>query len=388
MTPATQKLIEALHDAERQCVLAVTGGGAEAAAMLLTVPGASRSVLEVVVPYHERSLVAFLGRVPEQFCSASTSQAMACRAEERARWLAPGVKVVGLGCTASLATDRPKRGDHRFHIAVRANGQGKTYSLTLAKGARTREEEEEVLDAVLLNALADAFGLAERLVVALRPGEEIEVERQDDSDVLAAFFRGELPTVCVAIDGRVRADAPAPPLVLPGSFNPVHQGHWGLAATATRLTGLPAVFELSVTNVDKPPLAEAEVRRRIGQFSWRAPVWLTRAPTFLEKATRFPGAVFVVGADTAVRLVAARYYQDSETRMTEALAQIRSRGCRFLVAGRADASGKFRTLDDLDLPAPYRDFFKDIPESEFHLDLSSTELRSQVIRKGPALSNP
>src|SRR5262245_50258045 len=133
MTPAIRQLIESLHSAGRQCVLAVTGGGSEAAALLLTVPGASRNVLEVVVPYHEHALIDFLGHVPEQFCSADASRDMAVRAYERARWLAPRQPVVGLGCTASLATDRPKRGDHRFHIAVQTGSLTITYSLTLTK---------------------------------------------------------------------------------------------------------------------------------------------------------------------------------------------------------------------------------------------------------------
>src|SRR5262245_56934703 len=65
MLPAVRQLIETLYHAGRQCVLAVAGGGVEAAAQLLTVPGGSRSVLEVIVPYHERALIDFLGHAPE-----------------------------------------------------------------------------------------------------------------------------------------------------------------------------------------------------------------------------------------------------------------------------------------------------------------------------------
>ncbi|HXG11950.1 MAG TPA: hypothetical protein VNK04_19495 [Gemmataceae bacterium] len=378
MDAATRQLITALHDAGRLCVLAVTGGGAKAAAALLTVPGASRSILEVVVPYHERALVDFLGYTPEQFCSADASRAMAVRAYERGRQLAPGRPVIGLGCTASLATDRPKRGEHRFHVAVHIGTETTTCSLILTKGARTREAEEAVLDAVLLNLLAEACAVPHRLEPPLLPGEALQIDRRPAADPLSAFLRGELPTVCVEADGRCRSDAPAPALLLPGSFNPVHQGHWELAAVAARRTGRPAAFELSVTNVDKPLLPDEEVRRRIGQFVWRAPLWLTRAPTFVEKAALFPGVVFVVGADTAVRVVAPRYYHDSKERLAEALNKIRAQGCRFLVAGRADASGRFVTLEDLDLPGPFRDLFEGIPESEFHLDLSSTQLRQQA----------
>jgi nicotinamide mononucleotide (NMN) deamidase PncC len=372
------RLIEALHHAGRPGVLAVTGGGAAAAGRLLTVPGASRSILEVIVPYHEQALSDFLGHRPEQFCSAETTRAMAVRAWERAQWLAPAQAVIGLGCTASLATDRPKRGDHRFHVAVHTGTQTTTYSLTLSKGARDRQGEEAVLDAVLLNALAEACGLEQRLDVPLLPGEAVQTERQPAPDPLAAFLRGEVPTVCVEVDGWVRADAPRPALLLPGSFNPLHRGHRELAAVAERRTGRATAFELSVTNVDKPPLPAEEVRRRVAQFTWYAPLWLTRAPMFAEKARLFPGTAFVIGADTAVRLVAPRYYQDSPLLMAAALKQIREQGCRFLVAGRCDAAGRFVTLADLPMPAEFRDLFEGIPEAEFHLDLSSTQLREQV----------
>jgi hypothetical protein len=82
-----------------------------------------------------------------------------------------------------------------------------------------------------------------------------------------------------------------------------------------------------------------------------------------------------VGADTAARLVAPRYYQGSEARLAEAFAHFRQAGCRFLVAGRADAAGCFLGMDGLGLPAAHRDLFVGIPEAEFRVDLSSTRLR-------------
>lgn len=376
MDAATRHLIEAIHRAPYQCVLAVTGGGAGAVAELLSVPGGSRTILEAAVPYHEQALIDCLGHRPEHFCSAPVGRDLARRAYERAGWLVSGKTVVGLGCTASLATDRPKHGDHRFYISVRSAEGTRDYSLILTKGARDREAEEAVLDAVLLNALAEAFGIAERLEVTLLPGEEVKVEAQPLDDPLLPLMRGEIETLCVESDGRMRQDAPKPAALLPGSFNPVHEGHWGLAAAAERLTGLPAAFELSVTNVDKPPLPEAEVRRRLPQFAWKAPLWLTRAPLFVEKARLFPGVVFVVGADTAERIVEPRYYQNSVNQMTTALTQIRDQGCKFLVAGRVDAAGRFLRLEDLPIPLAFRDLFTGIPEAEFHIDISSTQMRA------------
>jgi hypothetical protein len=377
MDPSLRRLIEALHAGPCRYVVAVTGGGTGAVAALLAVPGGSRTVLEALVPYHERALLDFLGRVPDQFCSADTARLMAERACARARWLAPGEVVAGAGCTASLATDRPKRGDHRFHVVVHTGGQTLTRSLTLTKGARDRAGEEAVLDAVLLNALAEAFDLPERAGVPLLPGEQVRAEQVVAAGALAALFRGEVEAVCVEIDGRARAGTPPPALLLPGAFNPVHAGHWGLAEAAEKIAGSAAAFELSVTNVDKPPLDSDEVRRRLAQFTERAPVWLARAPTFAEKARLFPGATFVVGADTAERVVAPRYYRDSAEEMGRALDEIRRHHCRFLVAGRVCADGQFAQLCDLGIPEGHRDLFAAIPVDAFRLDVSSTALRGE-----------
>src|SRR4051794_36184671 len=107
----------------------------------------------------------------------------------------------------------------------------------------------------------------------------------------------------IAADGQMRSVAPLPHALFPGSFNPCHQGHWELAHVAEQILGRPIAFELSVANVDKPRLTREEIRRRVTQFAWRASVWLTHAPRFLEKAELFPGISFVVGADTALRIV-------------------------------------------------------------------------------------
>jgi hypothetical protein len=379
MDAACRTLIEALHQAPGKCVLALTGGGTSAAALLLMVPGGSRTVLEVLVPYAEQALCEFLGRRPEQFCSTATSHDMALRALQRARWLAPGESVVGLGCTASLATDRPKRGDHRFHVSVATGQQTIDHSLTLSKGVRDREGEEAVLATVILNALAEALHILDRLPLPLLAGEELQIESEPSRDALSAFLRGDVPTVCVDVDGRPRLDAPRPAVLLPGAFNPLHEGHRGLAQVAAQLVSGSVAYELSVTNVDKPSLTAEEVRRRLAQFAWHDPLWLTRAPTFVEKAAIFPGAVFGIGADTAARIVASRYYQDSAERMTAALDAIRRQGCRFLVAGRVIRGGCFLEVEQIAVPSEYRNLFCAIPATQFRLDISSTLLRE----KGP-----
>lgn len=378
MDAKLRSTIAGLHDAGSRCVLALTGGGAGVASLLLSVPGGSRSILEILVPYAEQSLCEFLGHMPASFCSAETALAMARRALDRANWLAPGQSVAGIACTASLCSDRPKQGDHRFHLALVTARRTLTQSLTLRKGARDREGEETLLDLVLLNAMAVLFELSPRADIALLPGEEIHTRNLPADGLLAALMNGTVSALCIERDGRWRVEGPRPTLLLSGSFNPLHHGHCALADAATRLMGRETAFELSIVNADKPPLSESEILRRVSQFAGQAPLWLTRAPTFAEKADLFPGTVFVVGADTAERIPQARFYNGSEALLAEAMEHLRQRGCRFLVGGRLNEQHRFAGLEELNLPSEFRDLFFPIPASEFRRDVSSTQLRPIV----------
>ena len=196
-------------------------------------------------------------------------------------------------------------------------------------------------------------------------------------DPIDRLVSGSLDRVTAWPDGTLTSAAPPPAAVLPGSFNPVHEGHLLLARVADDIVHAPVVFELSVTNVDKPPLEPGEVRRRVAQFASRARVELTRAPTFLEKSRLFPGVTFVVGADTAERLVATRYYGDDAERMAAALQEIADRGCRFLVAVRKDATSHVHSLADCAIPPRFTHLFTPIPESRFRLDTSSSDIRAR-----------
>ena len=168
-------------------------------------------------------------------------------------------------------------------------------------------------------------------------------------------------------------------MLLPGSFNPLHAGHVLLARVAEELRQQPLAFEISVTNVDKPPLTGDTVRHRLAQFAWKWPVELTRAPTFLEKSRLFPGATFVIGADTAERLIAPRYYGDDEVQMHVALEEMARSGCSFLVAVRIDNAARVRTLSDIPVPRRYADLFSEIPEHRFRFDTSSSEIRARDV---------
>ncbi|HNX52836.1 MAG TPA: hypothetical protein PKI68_03740 [Pontiellaceae bacterium] len=303
--------IERILNSGRRAVLVTTGGGSSALNAILTTPGASRFVRAAHIPYSLEALEEFLGEKPEQAVSPATASKLA----EKAFHSGVGTSLpIGIGCTAALQTDHERRGEDRAFISFVTAGVERLYALYFSKTSRA--EQEALLSGWLLVLIAQAVG-AER------------------------------------------------GLMLPGSFNPVHQGHRNLLKAAEELTGLRGVFELSCANVDKPAIEEADALRRAAAIK-DVPVALTHAPRFIQKAQLFPKTAFAVGFDTAIRFV--KDYSPDDWKKFQTLET------RFLVAGR-QFGGSFQTLKNMELPAGFESLFEAVPESKFREDISSTALR-------------
>ena len=300
MLISPEQLVEQIHDSPMRLVLAVAGGGSRAISDLLEVPGGSRTLLEAVVPYSAPAMLAWLGGTPDEFCSEVTARAMAMAAFQRARRFDEADAMpAGVACTASLATDRPKLGPHRIHTALQTAAFTAVWSLPLHKDRRTRAEEERLAGRLLLNSSPRP--------ATFRSGWSSICSKAKKCGNLAPPRRSHGKTCCWA---RSRAFASVlttdrQNLFFPGLSIPCTPGIRAWLESPGTSPQQP-VFEMSILNVDKPPLDYMEIERRLKQFPAEQAIYLTRAATFAEKSRLFPGATFIVGADTVRRIAEPR----------------------------------------------------------------------------------
>ena len=480
--------------------LNVAGGCATAIQWLLSVPNASRTILNANVLYSRESVLDALDdenddakKMRESFCDRETSKDLARAAYRKAiethytkksykfgrreeesgngKWTTTARQVLGVGATSAFVSTPPKRGEHRCFVSVYSKFGVTTRKVTLDKESeRSRAEEDRVASECLVRA---AIGDGERWMKT----EEEEEEEDDDASFSGredgedeswkAFREGALTckddrlefleydapwfekanekknkkksllerwldvgrTMNNSGDGSGSSSSSSSSddkgasrntpersvysmhggkletigcstanVVLSGSFNPVHEGHRGMLEAATTylrekrkrekkeggederaFLATPA-FELSISNADKGQLETNVVVQRAKQFDsdGQNRLILTRdAPLFSQKAKLLPNTTFVVGYDTAVRLVDPKYYDDNADVMVRELRKIKdAQNCAFLVCGRKDdnsSSNTFKTLKDIRVPDAVSDVFEAL--ENFRIDISSTEIR-------------
>ena len=159
-------------------------------------------------------------------------------------------------------------------------------------------------------------------------------------------------------------------LILSGSFNPLHEGHIELLKASSKEFKKNPLFEISIKNVDKSEINFNDLMGRINQFKSLGKLVVTNSEKFEEKSKIFKESIFVIGYDTALRLVDNKYYNDDFRR---SLKIIEKNNCSFLVSGRF-INKKYKKPNNINFEG-YDYLFNILSEEKFRIDISSTELR-------------
>ena len=388
--------IESLSRTGAQVVLIVSGGGTQVISQLFAGGGASDVMLEVLVPYAKSAVAKILGREPEAYCSDRTARQLAVAGWQRSLELASQVENnIGVSVTASLRSGKPKKGQHRVHVATHRLEGTVTATLKLTKNARSRLEEEHVAALLCLDVLVSTATRSvtnpwrKELESLLLPEEEIDRVEYTAPLSWQELFGQKEGAMSIEITSGVqtgqRAEQSNNRLIFSGSFAPLHQGHLAMARIAEEIAERPVEWELSVTNVDKPMLDYIEVSRRVEQFKGET-LWLSRAATFIEKIHVFPQSTFVMGADTFVRLIDPKYYSGSKKKMSDAMRAICRHSRGLIVFGRMREQG-FQNPSTCDVPLALREITYFVSEREFRMDISSSSIRASEIETNSDLSS-
>ena len=159
-------------------------------------------------------------------------------------------------------------------------------------------------------------------------------------------------------------------LILSGSFNPLHEGHVELLKASSKEFKKNPLFEISIKNVDKSEINFNDLMDRINQFRSLGKLVVTNSEKFEEKSKIFKESIFVIGYDTALRLVDNKYYNDD---FRKSLKIIEKNNCSFLVSGRF-INKKYKKPININFEG-YDYLFNILSEEKFRIDISSTELR-------------
>lgn len=326
-----RNLVKNLYESSADSLysLAITGGGVKVVDWLLSVPGASNRILEVVVPYSTPSLTKYLGKSIERSVSLETALILANKAYKEAKQKHPDKNhFVGIGVTASLDTNRFKRSQNKFYMVAKSDKKLLGYSAIFSKGLRDRSTEDQITSRAILSLMYEVAGLQNNIEMNLFEDDKfIRYSRLEF--IIDELFQGKKDYIFVDPSGLASDCLDFSGILIPGSFNPLHQGHIGMMKSGSKvLKDSHVLFELSISNVDKPDLDKKELMRRIRQFQGFSGIIITRSPMFVEKSKLFPGCKFIVGIDTMERILDKKYYQ-SEKDLLDTISEFKKLGIQF-----------------------------------------------------------
>jgi len=356
-----------------------TGGGAGVQKLLWQVPGSSAYLSGSSFPYAAEEQEELLGFMPEHFCSEEASVDLAMAAYMKA-YKFGGKKPVGVGLTASVASEKIHRGDHRIFATIITEDKVRTAHFVLEKGAgeAARHYDGEMCDDLAWFLLIDSLAVSETEFT--HPDHPYSYK---DNTALAKerFFLRPF----FAANGKRLETIPTNRhlAIMPGAYNPPHEGHFGTAQSVMDEYGRTVVFEVTAEPPHKEALTVQQLLQRAKLLQGHDRFFTRKEPMYLDKARRFPGVPLVLGADAMVRMLDPKWGIKS----VDLFKGFIDLNTKLLVAGRV-VGDKFMTCEDIQdslLPRNGGDRGVWILASNVLLplegrwDVSSTELRNKVV---------
>jgi len=370
--------LDKLKDLDVNIHVIATGAGSLIQHDLWQVPGCSAYFGGATFPYSADEQEEVLGFMPEHFCSQEAAVDLACAAYMKA-YKFGGRKPVGLGLTASVASEKEHRGEHRMFACVMTDTRVLCNQAVLAKGAGAtyRLHDNGVCGLLAIDLLAqsldvDLIGLPGRAHFG-QATHGYQLAR--DRFFLHPFFTDNGKRMdALESDEQYSMDYSA---LMPGAFNPPHDGHFGAADAMWRVFGHRVIFEITTNPPHKAELSVQDMLQRAKALQGYDCLFTKDLPLYLDKVKAFPEVPLVMGADAMIRLLDPKWGKSPGDTIEE-LSQSQT---KIYVASR-QVDGKLmdvkQVLDGISNQLTERQQmfgrlrFRDLPGQ---WDISSTQLR-------------